>query len=307
MASSTTNPSSVFSSPLGEWEDFYTCVLQYGFYVALWGFLCAVTIYRREISCNRLYHKDDDDDRTNNVMMVNEDFIDHPNNNSNISDPGSPLSVLLDDEREIETEELLEGAGLYCSGRAIVNFATVASLWTECFGDEETTLSVLENDITTTDLLDRVGNYASGEPIAAAMALFAHNKKRAKNISTEELPLSSAVGSDPFMKELPPDVHVHIVSFLHPRDVVTLSCVCKKYRNVIDDPTNLTCANVWKSLWKRDYSWLIEEWNIGKQAFERSNCTHWKFSKEFYFRFGQSYLNYVLAGCNTYEQCLVGM
>mmetsp|Transcript_23066 Transcript_23066/g.40571 ORF Transcript_23066/g.40571 Transcript_23066/m.40571 type:complete len:467 (-) Transcript_23066:342-1742(-) len=297
--------SSVFLSSLEDWEDFYYYISEYGVHVALWLFLSAVTVYRREISCNRSYHEiDENEENTVDPAAANIER----NGRSSPSESES----LRDEEQSIKTEELLEQAGLYLSVKPILNLAAFASAWRDCFpgGDEEPTLEMLENNLTTTDLLERAGNYASGEPIAVAMALFKlikGEKCNARAMKDVLLPLSTSAGSSPFMRELPPDVYVHIASFLHPRDVVTLSCVSKNFRNVIDNPETMTSASIWKTLWKRDYAWIIEEWDIGKQAFQRSNCTHFSFNKDFYFFFGQSYLNYVLAGMNTYDQCLVGI
>ena len=44
-----------------DWEEVYQYVSDYGMHIALWAFLSAVTIYRREMSVNRLYHKDEEE------------------------------------------------------------------------------------------------------------------------------------------------------------------------------------------------------------------------------------------------------
>jgi hypothetical protein len=113
---------------------------------------------------------------------------------------------------------------------------------------------------------------------------------------------------DPFTNELPPDIHIHISSFLHPKDVVSLSCVSKSYRAVVDHSD--TSRAIWKTLWQRDYAWIVNEWNIGIQAMQRSATNlapSFLVDKDFYFAFGQTYLNYVMAGQNTADRCLVGL
>ncbi|KAG7364628.1 cytochrome b5-like heme/steroid binding domain containing protein [Nitzschia inconspicua] len=307
--------SSLLSSYMEDWEGFYQYLSEYGFHITLWAVLSAVTIYRREMSVNRFYHEDDElvQDGQREYNNNPEILSSSPASHSSACLPTSPesrrISELRDEEQEIETEELLEGAAMYSSPlKPMLNLASLASLWMDSFpgDDEEPSLKMMKTDMTATDLLERVGSYASGEPIAAAIAVFCP-AKRTKVVAGQPLPLAVDVGLDPFTKNLPPDVHVHIVSFLHPRDVVKLPCVSKKYRNIIDDPNNLTCSSVWQTLWKRDYEWIVKDWDIGRLAFQRSNVTQWAYNKDFYFRFGQAYLNYVLAGMNTHDHCLAGI
>ena len=245
-----------------------------------------------------------------------------------------------DEEKELMTEQLLDGAGMYYSGKPILNFAALLWLGLEYYDYNENDENInnennengngngntenkkeesssssstsMMNDLTPEDLLDRVGNYASPpEAIMATIALFMLWKKSKLSSSSSLSPSSfrnyKNIGCDPFMKGIPPDVHVQIASFLHPRDVVTLSCVSKAYHTITDESNNTTSVAIWKTLWNRDYSWIVYQWTIGKQAFLRSNCTQWSYSKDFYFLFGQSYLDYVIAGHNTLTNCLVGI
>eukprot|EP00535_Pseudo-nitzschia_heimii_P006875 CAMPEP_0197187944 /NCGR_PEP_ID=MMETSP1423-20130617/16887_1 /TAXON_ID=476441 /ORGANISM="Pseudo-nitzschia heimii, Strain UNC1101" /LENGTH=477 /DNA_ID=CAMNT_0042639661 /DNA_START=253 /DNA_END=1686 /DNA_ORIENTATION=- len=277
----------------------------YALYVALWALLSAVTLYRREISCNRLYHEDDQDETNKDAIEDNSNWSAWVSGNK---------SSRANDEIEIMAEELLEGAGLYCSGRPILNFAELLLLG---FGNyHEGEKNSISKNLTPEDLLDRVGNYASPEPILATIACFRIWKKTEVREELKPLssPLSSSLlfsnedcGCDPLMRNMPPDVHVQIASFLHPREVVTLACVSKAYYNIIHDSNNTASAALWKTLWLRDYAWIVFKWKIGKLAFERSNCAQWCYNKDFYFLFGQSYLDYVLAGHNTFDSCLVGI
>jgi len=342
---------------------FFEYFSAYGVHIALCTILSAVTAYRREISCNRSYHKDndDDDDDDGNDDVVDADDCgdcgnreeecsdDNPSsNNSNYrtkehdcttidtladNDNGNDkigMTIFNGDERkELMTEQLLDEAGMYCSGKPIMNFAELLRLGLEYYDyiadknkDEKDDSSTC-NNLTTENLPHRVGNYASfPQPIMATIALFVLWKKTAKKRSMQLLsspsPLTSSslsscfrdytnLGCDPFMKDIPPDVHVQIASFLHPRDVVTLSCVSKAYHAMTEDPNNSTSVAIWKTLWHRDYAWIVYQWTIGKQALLRSNCTQRSYSKDFYFLFGQCYLNYVLAGHNTFSNCLVGI
>jgi len=91
--------------------------------------------------------------------------------------------------------------------------------------------------------------------------------------------------------------------------------VNRSTNRMVDRPTNETSVAIWKCLWERDFAWIVRSWDIGKAAMERSgggaeeekSSSFGLFGKEFYFRFGLSWQNYVLAGQNTYDQCLVGL
>lgn len=287
---------------LSDWHNIFQYISAYGAYVALWAVLSAVTFYRREISCNRSYHTDDDEGSYNSG----------PQRDKILSSDSSAYSY--GDEKELMAEQLLEGAGLYCSSRPIMHL--LALFWLGSDGSD-TDKKTTEHS-SPEDLLESAGKYVSLEPILAAIAFLMIWKKaeRVKGLK----PLSSSLssfssssfpnqnyGCDPLDKGLPPDVHVQIASFLHPRDVVTLACVSKAYHNITHDSKSMTASAIWKTLWHRDFAWIVLKWKIGKLALKRSNCKQWKYSKEFYFLFAQSYLDYVLAGHNTLDSCLVGI
>lgn len=297
------------STLLHDWHNVFHYISAYGAYVALWAVLSAVTVYRREISCNRSYHEDGEKDSGGGI----DNNAAEDNNDLSVWVPGKK-TCSTNDETELMAEDLLEGAGLYCSGRPILNFAEL--LWLGFGDNDKSDKYSAVNDFTPEDLLDRVGNYASPEPILATIASFMvwRKSETTEGEKTLSSPLSSSMsflhenyGCDPLMRGVPPDVHVHIASFLHPRDVVRLACVSKAYFNITHDSNNMTSVAIWKTLWHRDYAWIVFKWKIGKLALERSNCTYWSYNKDFYFLFGQSYLDYVLAGQNTFDSCLVGI
>mmetsp|Transcript_7925 Transcript_7925/g.19131 ORF Transcript_7925/g.19131 Transcript_7925/m.19131 type:complete len:472 (+) Transcript_7925:121-1536(+) len=277
---------------LNDWQCIYEYISIYGAHIALWPILSAMTVYRREISCNRSYHEDEDESEHTRTKDDNT-LVSRESGNQNA-------------EKELMTEELLDGAGLYCSGRPLLSFAEL--LWLGFDGYESDDMETTVCDLTPEDLLDRVGNYAYPEPLLATLSFFSIWKKTlAAKVSQPSSFLHENHGCDPLSRNIPPDVHVHIASFLDPRDVVNLACVSKAYHAITHDPNNTTSAAIWKTLWHRDYAWVVFRWKIGKQAFERSNCRQWSYSKEFYFLFGQSYLDYVLTGHNTMDSCLVGI
>ena len=111
-------------------------------------------------------------------------------------------------------------------------------------------------------------------------------------------------------------------SYLHPRDITLLACASKACRKIADDNT------IWLSLWYQDYGNTLLKWQIGRKAIcnslDLSESTSAKQLqsaisrkllndrnvKEFYFVFGQAYLNYLLAGHNDPTKpgrCLVGL
>ncbi len=288
------------STHLNDWSDLSQCISAYGAYVALWALLSAMTVYRREISCNRSYHEDEEPSENNET-------------NAKRLSARKTSTMIKSDEAELMAEELLEGAGMYCSGRPFLNFAQKMG-WGFYEYDHGNKECKRDDSLSPEELLEHVGNYASPEPILSAIAFFMIWKKTEvfeyfsiPSSPPSSLPSQKNYGSDPFHRGMPHDVHVQIASFLHPRDVCTLACVSNAYNTITHDPSNLTSAAIWKTLWQRDYAWIVFKWKLGKLAFERSNCTEWSYNKDFYFLFAQSYLDYVLAGQNTFKSCLVGI
>ena len=338
-----------FLRSIDSWHDFCTCMSLYGPQIVLLACLSAVTIYRRELSCNRGFHErgeaagaqnlaseagQEDDDEEEGYRSGNDDFV----NDETMSN-------------ENETEKLLDSAGLYCSGTPLL---AMVSIWLSCFDDFERDNDGGDNDSDGTcdrhethsnnlwtetaspaDFLDRVGNYCSGEPlIAAAQYLWSESPStvdqacKSTPIAFTKNDCNSSHASSNFdqrpqreealpFQQLPPDAHVQIASFLHPKDVVTMSIVSRSFRDVVD--RGETSMAIWKTLWYRDYAWVIHSWDVGQEAFRRSksesktvdniDCllSRSLHSKDFYFLFGQAYSDYVLAGQNTRSRCLVSI
>jgi len=78
---------------------------------------------------------------------------------------------------------------------------------------------------------------------------------------------------------LPPDIQINIISYLHPRDVLSMSCSDHRTQNLINGDEvvtrhcSSTAALIWFTLWTRDYGWVLREWNIGMEAIQRSCCS----------------------------------
>jgi len=144
--------------------------------------------------------------------------------------------------------------------------------------------------------------------------------------------------------DLIPDTQIHVLSFLHPRDVIHLSCTSHLARMSFDDSKerssskNNLATMIWWMMWKRDYACLITDWKIGTHAALRSfsnttNCPPTVKNmlvdtfnngniiehdqnknhdssmsmKTFYFLFSQSWLEYVIAGHASTSCCLMGL
>ncbi|KAL3932318.1 MAG: hypothetical protein SGBAC_010906, partial [Bacillariaceae sp.] len=274
-----------FDSTLGSLDDWQSFVSLHCLQITVGAVLSALTIYRKQLSSNRCFHEDDTQREEEKV-----------------SEENYKPSILSSYEFEMQAEEMLDGAGLYCSGAPIVS---ALSNWLDCFpgGDDiegNKKLWLRQEELTTSDLLEKAGNYCSVELLAAMLEFFQRKKKQ---FAIKE---QDAFAHTTF----PPDIHVHIASYLHPKDVTNLSCVSKSYNEVVSN-NGETSKAIWRSLWMRDFSWLVTDWDIGIQALRRSNVgpNFWAnaMDKTFYFMFQQTYLNWIIAGENTMDRCLVGL
>ena len=262
--------------------------------------LSAITIFRREMSCNHCYYQESDDEASSSKESS---------------------SVLSEDWDDGETEELLEGAGRYCS---VACLAPVLEKLKETSEEAlllAATTTAQDPQVSAEELLEGAGGFCSGFPYTAALL----HPKMGLNTNLLNQP------AKPFVTNLPLDAQVHVFMFLHPKDLLNVACVNKKCRDLLDQDTStttLTNSNsgsssqtIWKRLWQRDYEWLLQAWPVGQRALQRSlnhnNASttmdnssllaQVHFTKDFYFYFSLAYTNYLLAGNNTHECCLVGV
>jgi hypothetical protein len=261
---------------------FDSCSL-YGPKIVLVATLGAITIYRREMSCNHCYVEQRPSSR---------------------GDMSSEASLLLWDEEA--TDELLDGAGRVCSGASLVPVVSkIVGFLSTTLGLPTTVAKALllqsqNQALTAEQMLDKAGSFCSGYPLLCALL----------NRVPGSISIPRRVEPCVFSAGLPADVQLHILSFLHPKDIVTMACASKTCQQIIDekkgcDGTSFS-FNLWRTIFQRDYGWLIESWDVGRAALKRSNAGP-SYTKEFYFRFSQCYLNYLLAGQNTDGMCLVGI
>ena len=118
---------------------------------------------------------------------------------------------------------------------------------------------------------------------------------------------------------LPDNMFNAICTFLNPRDVTTgLAPASKSARRRVN-------ANaVWLQYWFRDYGDTLFEWDVARDVLEKEveskggnqvelkralsqKLSSLKSVKDFYFVFGECWLNFILAGVNNPKtKCLVG-
>ena len=234
-------------------------------------FLSAVTVYRREMSCNHVYTEDDD---------MHTSVKDHRKVDGERSDRWEEC-----------TEELLESAGAYCSGQPLQPLFDVAlSLWASiCFGF-----------LTQGKVEEKTGQWLSPSSLSSM-----RHKRESLQICHNTRSGALVHHSGSITRDLPADVQVHLLSFLHPKDVVSFACTSRSSLAVVDKGE--TSMTLWRTLWRRDYAWLVHSWSVGIDALLRSQPFPEVIDKHFYFMFGQSYVNYILAGKNSFEQCLIGL
>ena len=373
----------------------------YGPQIVLLTLLSAITIYRREMSCNHVYSSTADQDttqqqqqqqqqrrrsqrsRATSTMSLQqqqqecEDLLDK----AATWGSGGPLlavvltlwSLIVDETTKSgketsgtnatvptrpmtmeDMERALEGVSEWGSGEPILR--ALLQAWQQhqsevgttttttcrdgdysnycCGGDDDDDLARTSNKYDDTEqLLEGAAHYCSGRALWALFHVFSgmpmysqphqqqqqqdrqnemHNRQRRIQTATTPSLYSSPYPHSLFTHSLSADVQVNTLSFLHPSDVTTLACVNKACRALIDGNTNNGRNNsvsraVWKTLWERDYGWLIQEWKIGRVARDRSQNRSTPYSKQFYFEFAETYQNYVLAGQNSFDQALVGL
>jgi len=126
-----------------------------------------------------------------------------------------------------------------------------------------------------------------------------------------------------------------ICSYLHPRDVTKLVCLNQAATKQFSSPS------IWKELWYRDYGNVLLQWHIGRAVLQKSLDTskrqlmtslqsgnaslEYRLSqhlehinnsplshsslRDFYFVFGEIYLDYLLAGRNKVDDsnCYLGL
>jgi Cytochrome b5-like Heme/Steroid binding domain/F-box domain len=351
--------------------------------------LGAITIYRREMSCNHCYHPA----VTAAAAAVVSAAAASTTTTAAVSD-AVMTSADDDDDDDAEDGVIIKTAtttssitsastsplfsSISCSATSPAAATTTPSF---CHDDDD------ENDHD--GRRDECCSYLSSSDsdrhtaacaAAAAASGAAADENDSHNHHDTQSPLL-VCGDRP----LAPDVLVHILSFLSPRDVIAFGCTSHAARIVVhgnskkennskknssDGTTTTTAAAamtartsslstaastrkmttsamLWKTLWRRDFAWIVESWIIGRQAVQRTSTSSTTasssilatkqtgslqtdvslalsssnpqqqfhlanncvtFDADFYFRFAASWMNFVLAGRNCVQNgCYVGL
>jgi len=308
----------------------------YGPQLVLLATLSAITIYRREISCNHVYAEEEEEENGANAI-ANDDAANRKTRTWNNQ----------------KTEDLLDGAGLYCSGSSLVPLILAMAKWfweeeqqqqkmlqQESMEPKETAVSSLlssKQNVSAGDLLELAGNFYCGEPIAS---LLLNKPFHIPSSFRKQLLLQPASKQQAQEEEqdvalgLPADTWIQIMSFLEATDVIAFGSTNRSCHTFVNGTTpqkeqpqrqdisqNDNHHLLWKTLWQRDYGWVLQRWNVGRRAAEQSlqfasaavvqdssfNLVPPQIDKTLYFQFGLGYLDYVLAGHNTMDSCLVGL
>ena len=350
---------------------------RHGFQILLFAILSAMAAFRRELSSNSVYQ------RKSRRSAIRSTVV----------------QLIILDQDVTDIDNMLEGAGHFCSGGPLLSMTL--AVWTRIA--LRRSFSFFEGDVSmpantklgTTNLA--IDRFVTTIPSPTKETFLGDNNPQGNrdNIdNTEEekneCPCSpeylrrhsEGIGQNMTFLTLPPDSHIHLLCYLHPRDIISFACTSREALSVVDEDLSLqdrgqsTSVLLWKALWKRDYKWVVTRWDIGKQSLERSMsrsrvsfCEHavdcaigskessnhcgrmnpnfrhlesclivdiqkslstnisYKSQredvkeaenemkvltanmtmKEFYFVFGETWLNYTLAGQNTSSQCLIGL
>lgn len=310
----------------------------YGAHIVLLAMLSAITVYRREMSCNHCYAEQGEEEEEEEKREGVENERDVGNHREAVATNHffTSLPHLMkspcrrsESEEEAAVDELLELAGLYCSGAALT------PVW-------EGILELVSTEYHRPRL---AWSYDSEEEAKGQKCCRTLKKRQRRRSLPTVMNCSSfpefdrAVDSShacenfreassfcPFSRGLPADALIHILTFLLPKDIVSFACASKSCRRTVDggdcsasshdhnqsqsQVDQIQQSETSRALWMRDYAWTVHAWDIGQQALYRSGG--WDesaliFDKDFYFRFGLGFINYVLAGQNTMQCCLVGL
>jgi cytochrome b involved in lipid metabolism len=129
--------------------------------------------------------------------------------------------------------------------------------------------------------------------------------------------------------ELPQDVLISCLSYLHPREILNLSTVNRETHFSIHNekmPQSLSSL-LWYQIFLRDYAFVITKWKYGLDAVDRLQDMEWNCPqsiaallgkdygdgqitspsmKDFYLMFGQTWVDFTIAG-RTESPTLVGI
>lgn len=158
-------------------------------------------------------------------------------------------------------------------------------------------------------------------PLAKQLCLSSYNMVPSAERYNQYIPFANEYDAPSSLKKcyltevLPVDAQICVMGFLDVKDVISFSLTNKYTSDFIHgDHSDV----VWRSLVLRDFSHVLTskymkialdryDSNVGNDVLSNVLRNPKQPMKEFYFQFQLSWLNYILAGHNTYQSCLVGI
>lgn len=268
-------------------------VYEYGPQITLLLVLLAITFYRREISCNHQYHEEVAEEKEEDLAL-----------SSGVRAKNCPPES-QDFWDSLRAEQMLDAASQYCSGSSLRPVLETVVDALSC---------QLQNDLPLDpeELLEKMGNFYSTDAIKFVFPVFQTSPSRypvkdSRNSQYQTTKVGALQKhSLDAMQGLQLDTLVHVLSYLSPRDVLSVSCASQTLHTIINSDGR-SSAVIWKRLFERDYGW-IAQWDVGIDALQRSGRSSFGIvDREIYFRFGLCYVDWLLAGLNTSDRCFVGL
>jgi cytochrome b involved in lipid metabolism len=278
----------------------------YGTQFLVLAVLVGLAAYRREMSCNRVFHdmegaaerrgsaavnawtkpEEEEGEEDDNASSDDDDDAGDGNDGDGRrrckreKNPANPRRQASDDE----IDDLLDGAALL--SRPLVAMWDVAA-------DTAKGMELVASSGSASSS-SRDGGTAGAAAVTSGMIDVPSHQRSGKTKSGPAVAaiMPPAPQTSPLL-HLSPDTIVHILIYLHPRDITMgFACAAKATRSLVDDELSTGLINVagndypnamprrssshsvsvmlWKQLWWRDYGHTLSRWDIGRQAMKRS-------------------------------------
>jgi Cytochrome b5-like Heme/Steroid binding domain len=337
-------------------------VYMYGIQIIVVVTLMGIIIFRREMSCNHCYSAEQQQQQQQQHRKSN-DAVEGTTNASSISSDDESRTTTATttatsaDWDDRTTALLLDEASCYGSGTFTMFLTTLRLIRRGCSVFYNTRIPFVVQHLYDTitswwmiavdgrrldDILDGAENWSIMGPQPQVPSPLKRQQRLLERLRRARL-LEGTVTTHsifPASHNLPTDIMIQLLSYLHPKDVISLSLTNRTIRVAIHDETNELSKLIWKTLWYRDYGWMIGNsnnnnnnnnqqdaidvnvnvntnaiWSVVQDAIQqslrlRSNCTTLDdihFTSTFYFRFGMSFVNYIIAGHCHRNLCLIGL
>jgi len=156
-------------------------------------------------------------------------------------------------------------------------------------------------------------------------------EKNLESHSEWDKPLNPSESRGCPLLDLPQDVQISCLSYLHPGEIINLSSVNRQTHDMIHEENGVRSFSsiLWYQIFLRDYALVITKWKYGIDAVDRLRDMHWNVPKgiasllgkddgnigvnpatptmkEFYLMFGLTWVDFTIAG-RTESPTLVGI